>query len=421
MIDPKDRFWVDGGGTNGIHDNVFIMDWDQRRHYSVHGPSQLLMLEDEEIGGEPGVEILKRHLDSLDPEVHTIWVDATGSLVKTSSSLDDDPERMICYPSRLDAPSLNGCEIIEMPKLQELDRLAQGVDLVNYTANDGTVKTAVFKNIPILQWIDRLWREMQILINLPAHPCLVPLDRIVVDDTSSQQILGFTLPYMPGQSLDKSTDQIFRLEWLHQLISVVDFLNLELRVSHQDVAPRNIICLEGARPEYRGLRLFDFGYASAIGLPYCVENRNDVKGVIFTLYEIITLDESYRELPHWEQDPDAVMNLEEWPQRRGLDAGVSVFRRCLEEWVRRRKDIAATQADRTPPPEIPEKPKPRPIITGLDVEGKPIRSVIPCTSRSVAQNFGNNIVSLRRPPSVKPQGWVSTIVKLVSTILFGSA
>jgi hypothetical protein len=35
---------------------------------------------------------------------------------------------------------------------------------------------------------------------------------------------------------------------------------------------------------------------------YYEEDRNDIKGVMFTMYEIITLDESLRDMPNGEQD-----------------------------------------------------------------------------------------------------------------------
>ncbi|KAG9953303.1 hypothetical protein KCU85_g1403, partial [Aureobasidium melanogenum] len=395
MIDPKYRFWVDCSSTNHVNDDITVMDFDQRRHYRIRGPSSFLRL-DHEREGVDAIEVLKRYMNELDPAVHTINVDATGALVSTSSDPEEDPQAAIFYPSLLDAPGLQNCYMIEMAKLTELDRIMPGVDLVNYEDDDGTTKKVVFKNTPIMQYRHRRWREIIMLHGLPAHPNLVPLDRIVVDDTTSQHILGFTVPYLPAPSLDKDHTQTFRLDWLHELTSLVDYLNLELRIANQDIAPRNLICLEQA-PTGSQLKMIDFEYATAMGLPWHVEEFNDVKGVIFTLYEIITLDNSYRKVHLSEQDPDLVMNLEHWPCRREIDAEVDTFRLHLKEWVTSRR--ALSQSPTTPPP-FPEMPKPRPVMYDLYTK-EPVQMDMPQMSRANAQKYGNYIISWQRPPSKK--------------------
>jgi serine/threonine protein kinase len=394
MIKPEDRFWIGGGSTNFVQDEAFIMDWEQRRHYTVFGPCSLIRLQDE-LEDEVAIDILKRYLDDLDPKVHTIWVDAEGSLVSTSSDPKEDKEFAIYYPSLLDAPTLKGSRMIEMSKLTELERFSPGVDLVSYKDEDGITRKVVFKQTSIYQWRERRWRELNILKRISLHPGIVPLDRVVVDDTDSQHILGLVVPYIPAQTLDENRGQTFKLEWLDQLMSLVDFLNLEQGIAHQDIAPRNLICLEDAPPEDCRLYLFDFDYAGVIGLPWCVENRNDVKGVIFTLYEIITLDDSYRKVPPWEQDPDTVMNLAEWPKRRDLDAEVSVFREHLAEWVERRRNMSLPEA--TTPPSFPEMPKPRPTVEKIGDDGKPVYTVTSYNFRTTAQELGNYVVSWERP------------------------
>lgn len=396
MIDPEYRFFADsGGGTNHINDEVIVMDFDQGRHYSIRGPSSFLRLADEEREGSDAIEVLKRYMNELDPAVHTLNVDATGTLVSTSSDPEQDCQQAIFYPSLLDAPSLQDCRMVTTAELTELDRLMPGVDLVSYEDDDGTTKRVVFKNTPIMQLRERRWREIVMLHGLPAHPNIVPLDRIVVDDTTSQHILGFTVPYLPAPSLDKDHAQIFRLDWLRQLTSLVDHLNLELRIANQDIAPRNLICFEQA-PAGSQLKMIDFEYATAMGLPWHVEEFNDVKGVIFTLYEIITLDNSYRKVHPSEQDPDVVMNLEHWPCRRKLDAEVETFRLHLKEWVESRQ--AVTLCPTTPPP-FPEMPKPRPVSYLDFATGQPAQISIPQLRRVDAEKYGNYVISWQRPPS----------------------
>lgn len=106
-------------------------------------------------------------------------------------------------------------------------------------------------------------------------------------------------------------------------------------------------------PETDDLKVFDFNQGAKLGwegdkdnhgvFGYD-ENRNDVKLVIFTLYETITRDLSFREesyYPHereistvlekdWEQHPD--VRLE-----KGVD--ISEYRRVLVDWVKTRKEI----------------------------------------------------------------------------------
>ncbi|THX67138.1 hypothetical protein D6D05_09961 [Aureobasidium pullulans] len=399
MIDPDYRFWADGGMTNYLDDEVFVMDWDQQRHYTISGPSSFLRIEDEEKDGCAAIDVLRRYMNQLDPGVHTIRVDAEGSLVSTSSNPEEDPEYAIFYPSLLDAPSLQGYPTIEMSKLVELDRFGPGVDLASYKDEDGIVKKVVFKSAPIMQFRGRRWWEINMLYSLPRHPDLVPLDRIVVDNMTSQHILGLTVPYISAHTIHDDRKQIFKLDWLHQLTSVVDFLNLELRVAHQDIAPRNIICLEQASEGHQ-LQLIDFDRASSIKQLGWAEELNDIKGVIFSLYEIITLDDSYQRLPPSERNLEVVMNLENWPQRRNLDVEVPILRKHLEEWVRRRKDMAPPTQDAISPSRVPEMPKPRPIVDDIDENGTPVHISLPRTQRHLARKYGNYVISWERPPSV---------------------
>ena len=157
MIDPEYRFFADSGScTNHINDEVIVIDFDQGRHYSIRGPSSFLRLADEEREGSDAIEVLKRYMNELDPAVHTLNVDATDTLVSTSSDSEQDCQQAIFYPSLLDAPSLQDCRMVTMTGLTELDRLMPGVDLVSYEDDDGTTKKVVFKNTPIMQLRDKM-------------------------------------------------------------------------------------------------------------------------------------------------------------------------------------------------------------------------------------------------------------------------
>src|SRR5882757_1527300 len=85
MIRPEDRFWITSEAITGNVHTSNIIDWDQRRWYTVTGPKKLLPAEE---GLE--IEILKRHIDQLGPNVHSITVDDDGLLVSISSDPEDD-------------------------------------------------------------------------------------------------------------------------------------------------------------------------------------------------------------------------------------------------------------------------------------------------------------------------------------------
>lgn len=98
---------------------------------------------------------------------------------------------------------------------------------------------------------------------------------------------------------NKPYRKIFKLKWLLQLTKLVDDLNLKFGIEHQDIAPRNLTVDETTD----NIMLFDFNSSSRIGGPLrngeTVFNfeQNDVKEVIFTLYEILTQDYEIRYAP----------------------------------------------------------------------------------------------------------------------------
>jgi serine/threonine protein kinase len=179
------------------------------------------------------------------------------------------------------------------------------------------------------------WDELNCWSRLPRdHPHIVPFDSVVLDP-HTHGIVGFTTRYIPGGTLhaNNATKRPFRLGWLRQLLSAVDDLNCRYGVMHQDIAPRNILI-----DERDNLRILDFDDAIMIGKDY-TPDLDDAKGVVFTLYEIITLDEHFRELPHKQQDPEVVLTMETWAKHPDvkLDADVAEFRAVLGEWVAQRK------------------------------------------------------------------------------------
>lgn len=230
---------------------------------------------------------------------------------------------------------------------------------------------------------------------LPTHPNIVPLDRVVLSGFESR-LLGFTTPYVPNGTMGENKDRVFKLVWLQQLLNVVDYLNLELGIMHQDIAPRNLL----VDPETDNLLLFDFDRAARIGQPSCFPERNDVKGVVFTLYEIISRDDHSRSVEHREQDPNSVMVLESWPVRTKLDSHVGEFRKLLDGWVRHRKELDATPAtqDVKFKPDIPDVPPASPVISYHDENGKPKWGDNFIYRRRQALKSKENVIMWERPP-----------------------
>jgi serine/threonine protein kinase len=95
---------------------------------------------------------------------------------------------------------------------------------------------------------------------------------------------------------------VIKIRWIRQLLDAVDFL-FECGIAHQDVVPRNLLVDDATD----SIKLFDFDSAAFIGPATrhpregFQEERTDVKGVIFTVYEIITRDDSPRSRPHEER------------------------------------------------------------------------------------------------------------------------
>ncbi|KAI0101589.1 hypothetical protein GGR51DRAFT_529470 [Nemania sp. FL0031] len=284
------------------------------------------------------VPILARLADCLSPKVTAVTVDDDGLLTQVSTDPEEDDTPFIGYRPFSTVESLHGCRTVKHSKLQELDRLGPCVDLSLYYDESQIAQKIVFKynvvNKP--RGLQMAWDELHLYKSLPQHPNIVPLDRVVLTDTGSR-VIGFTTKYIPGGTFD-NPKRPFRFEYLEQLTQLVDFLNLDLGIMHQDVAPRNLL----VDPETQKLLLFDFNW-SAHGKVGLRDGRDDVMGVAFTLYELITGDGQFSEIPHWDRNIDMVQGISDWPRKRELDADVSVFRNFLDEWVATRRGGSDTE------------------------------------------------------------------------------
>jgi serine/threonine protein kinase len=239
------------------------------------------------------LSILAQFADYLSPEVRAITVDNNGLLTEVWTDPEEDDTLFLAYLPFSLCESLASCRTVQYSKFYELDRLGPFVDLLSYEDESGIPQKVAFKfnilNTPLR--LQMAWDELNLLSILPPHPNIIPFDRVVLEDEESR-VIGFTTKYIPGGTL-ANPKILFRFEWLQQLTQVVDFLNLELGIMHQDIAPRNLLI----DPNTHKILLFGFDRA-VFGKKRLYDGRDDVTSIVFTLYELITTDTSFSGIPY---------------------------------------------------------------------------------------------------------------------------
>ncbi|TQV93708.1 Protein kinase-like domain [Cordyceps javanica] len=390
MINPEDRLWAGSGGLfPGGPYTWHITDFDQRRHFSVTycNPAPI---PDEDVEGTEDLCLaqLRRHIDDLGADVLGIRFSDPEGPISISVSQDDDVTMYAnCYPPtelRLPFPA----KTVGFGSLTELDRMGPQVDLVTYPATPAAGGQAADTKAAFKYWFIQngmfwRWHELQLWARLPRdHPHIVPFDAVVLDDIRGG-VIGFTSIYIPGGTLQdtNATVRPFRLVWFQQLLSVVDDLNHRYGIMHQDIAARNLVV-----DVDDNLRIFDFNFSNRISEHYD-PHRDDVKGVIFTLYEIVTLDEHYREAPHAEQDAEALLQRD-WTKHPDvkLDSEVYEFRKVLDAWVEKRRTQAFEAVEtwlQWPP--MPDPPLAPSLTFGPDgaVTGREMKAAEVLTRRNL--------------------------------------
>lgn len=152
-------------------------------------------------------------------------------------------------------------------------------------------------------------------------------------------------------------------------MDAIEDLNLRFGLMHQDISPRNILVdsLTG------NLKIFDFDRSARIGSPGKVRNLNDVDGLIFTIYETLTKDKSYRNALFGEDQVQKVEALEEWKldkvpleEEKG---GITAYGHFLGKWVHGRRTTRRIEhySQATEPLSWPEYKEPELIPMFLDV------------------------------------------------------
>lgn len=376
-------------------------------------------------------EHLREYIDtgSFGPKVCKIELSETGELNSVSSNTDNDETLCVHYPplQELEKPARVG--IIARSELEELERLAPNVDLVSYVADvssyDGAKwenREAVFKYYFQEHDLHERWDEINLWMRLPPHPNIVPFDRLVVEELYGQQlVVGFTSLYIRGGSLHdlrvRPCKRIFKLKWVSQLANLVDDLNLRFGIEHQDIAARNLVVDEATD----NVMLFDFNLSARIGGPlrndkkvYDYEN-SDVKGVVFTVYEILTQDYYPRHASGEYQPPSTVLDLKDWKKHPDiqLDHPLNDYRKALDTWLKARKErkhvvvftVAPEYIDWPPmrePSCFPYEDQTHPILGGhAKSEGDGVALPRWAFNRRDERNRNRQVIEWQRPASTK--------------------
>ncbi|KAH7235464.1 hypothetical protein BKA59DRAFT_496036 [Fusarium tricinctum] len=343
-------------------------------------------MEEELESADPAIEQLSKHVDDLEPDIFKIRVSSQGDLISTSTNPEDDNTRSI-----------------PRSKLEELDRLGPLVDLVTGLQSSKTGEKLVFKYYFVYQRMSFVWNEMNLWMRLPKqHPNIVSFDKIVVDELEGRCV-GFTTKYIAGGTLDENKSLVFKLKWLHQLIAVIDELHLKLGIAHQDVALRNLVINDLTD----SLLILYFNFSARVGDVGFSQARNDVDGVVFTMYELITGHDELRSVEHEKQNVSHIEGIE-WIKHPDvqLDRPVAEFRKVLDQWsTERRKDANRINTYKDAPnyiewPGIP-RPPPSEIVTNY-ITGPMIESYgLWSMGRREMLEQGKVVLNWQRPAPTK--------------------
>ena len=301
---------------------------------------------------ETAARALRGLLDRLPADTVAVDLDAAGGLVSSSTdpTLDPTPRSHHAALAAFDLPAAAaaGRPAIPRSQLAELGRLMGPVDLVSYCSDSGSESGAgrryVFKNDRAAS--EAFWTELQLLARLPPHPHLALVDRVVVDEATGEWVVGFTMRYVEGESLDQGPRRPrLKMNWLRQLMDTVDDLNLKHGVVHQDIAGRNLIVDQ----ETDSIVLIDFNTAYRVGVEKRPREglssegrwgvRDDVKGVLVFLYEYITRDPALTQYWLHLVDEKDVRDPAKWVKHPDaeLDDDVAEFYVEAMAWARRRR------------------------------------------------------------------------------------
>ncbi|KAI9751735.1 MAG: trifunctional histidinol dehydrogenase [Chaenotheca gracillima] len=381
MIPEEVRFIVLEASydSNNTAVQFTIRDADQRRTVSVTSNDPKAFLNED----ADAVKYLSWYINELPQDVNAITVTEDGDIESVSTGPGGLLDPYILYPLYPGPWAEN--EVLRRTQLEEVDRLSWCVDLVQEkAATTQPAELKVFKYTFINDVVAaKVWDEMQITKAISGHSNLVKFHRVILDDKEAR-LVGFTQDFVPNEVLKDNRSRPFRFSWLQQLTNVVDYLNLNLGIAHQDVAARNI----AIDPTTGCLILLDLGEAAQIGRERFRPGRSDVDGVILTLWEILTeLEPCQSRFEYDSKEIARIENLTEWPVKATLEkgqGGVEAYRGYLAKWAAERRTTRAIKdhSEATDPLFWPEPPK----------------EISPFRNQMAAKAAGLNVVDWRRPP-----------------------
>jgi hypothetical protein len=320
--------------------------FDQRRYVAVSGTEEVLPTF------KYAVDVLNECADDLLPDDVMIKVSEDGDFLTFSNNHDDDQADDI----KLD--------VLKRSDVREEKRMYWLADIVSYINGDDAYHLAVFKIAVHSSQLGRMWNDAHIMRALKGHPSIVPFEKFVVDDTE-QRLVGWTSSFIPGGTLeDNHSLTCFRLSWLVQMTEIIDDINLKYGIMHRDIAARKF----RINPQTQKLLLFDFNNGIQIGdrsQTSGLDGPADVDGVIFTIYELLTFNKSFREgKAYWRHEVSPIEDMAEWPVKATLEPGLDIetIRHHLDQWVQERRTSRAIRhfTEATEPimlPKLPEETK----------------------------------------------------------------
>ncbi|TKX24844.1 protein kinase domain-containing protein 16 [Elsinoe australis] len=367
MLSAADRFYCTGGSKfgEGEYDayEYNIIDWDQRRQYLAVGqrPKGELDSEDLDEIQDRIAQAVGKALGSLKPSDSVVEVGLEYDAGPCSDQSGPDNRIAPFYPKLTDCPSLAGARTIRRDQLVEADRMSSLVDICYFMTLKSSKNWRAFKYYCMHANKDMIWQELHLWKGLPKHPLIAEFDRVVIDEVESR-VVGFTAAYVSGGTIQHNPPRLFKFKWLEQLIEVVDDLNLKYGILHRDIHPRNIMI----ESESDSIKIIDFNFSEWIGeyRGHDIDRREDTVGAAFSLYEIITRDDSFRSDTFYYPDVATVMSMKTWEAHRDvkLDRPIEDFRRRLADWLAERskkpvKHFTECLEHIPKPPETPKSDK----------------------------------------------------------------
>lgn len=101
------------------------------------------------------------------------------------------------------------------------------------------------------------WKETDKWMRLPRYPNFITCSQAVTDEFN-RRVVGLTNRYIPGRNLEGNNSHACKSAQSQQGIEVIERLNLQHSISHQDIAPRNLVTNQSTS----SVRLFDFNYTA---------------------------------------------------------------------------------------------------------------------------------------------------------------